>query len=732
MEKKIRIGLRIVHRETVSVILGFFKEGQMARRTHFISLAFVLLLCGFAAAQMTPWLYWTLLPQEQMDMIIGEASGETAWNTIMETGGYNKDRLAEEYAGTFYEVEYIYGQLKHYGLPGAEIVRYPGGETWNGIKGELWETSPKRQKLASYTDMRVLLASGSTNTDVEAELAWVGRGTKEEIESANVEGKIVVTEGSISSVHSLACLQMGAHGVIAISQSRPYFDSLQVPWSGVRGRRGEEEQAPKFGFHLPFREGFILKSRLLRNEKITVHAQVEATMEAYELQNVVCHIPGTDPEAGEIIFSAHLFEGYTKQGANDNKSGSAGILEVARLLHTLIEDGRLPRPKRTIRFLWGPEFSGTGPWVKANKEIMEETLCNINMDMVGEWLSLNKAFMCLMRTTYGNPHYINDVMENYYRFIGEGSRERIQNRSGAERVPYRTVAPSGADEPFYYSIETHYGASDHEVFNDWGVQVPGVMMIVWPDQWYHTSGDRVDKADPTQLKRVAIIGAAAAYTVASADDSMAIKIAGETASNGTRRLGHQFVVGLEMLNTASAETLTGSFKSAVDQVEAAVANEKATLDSILELAGNKAEVGNYIDKMKKTVDAVGKAHLEALELHMGITAEKLGIKPVKIQLTELEQKAAKIVPKPTARVKEGGYREYRNFITQVPQEEAAKFPYSGRGEIVNTAELQLLIDGKRSVLDIKKMLDAQYSGESKLESIINYIEILKLAGLVEF
>ena len=76
-------------------------------------------------------------------------------------------------------------------------------------------------------------------------------------------------------------------------------------------------------------------------------------MQPYELQNVVCHIPGTDPEAGEIIFSAHLFEGYVKQGANDNKSGSAGILEVARTLHTLIEEGRLPRPKRTIRFLVG-------------------------------------------------------------------------------------------------------------------------------------------------------------------------------------------------------------------------------------------------------------------------------------------------------------------------------------------------------------------------------------------
>jgi len=704
----------------------------MTKRIHILSMTLVILFCGLAVAQMTPWLYWTFLPQEQMDMIVGEASGETAWNTIMETGGYNKDRLANEYADTFYEVEYVYSQLKHYGLPGAEIVRYPGGETWNGIRGELWETNPNRQKLASYTDMRAMLASGSMDTDVEAELVWVGRGTKEEIESAAVEGKIVVTEGSLSSVHNLACMEMGAHGVIAISQSRPYFDSLQIPWSGIRGRRGEDAQQPKFGFHLPFREGFILKSRLLRNEKITVHALVEATMEPYELQNITCHIPGTDPEAGEIIFSAHLFEGYTKQGANDNKSGSAGILEVARTLHTLIEDGRLPRPKRTIRFLWGPEFSGTGPWVKANKEIMEKTLCNINMDMVGEWLSLNMAYMCLMRTTYGNPHYINDVMENYYRFVGEGNRERIQNRSGAERVPHRIVAPSGSDEPFYYSIETHYGASDHEVFNDWGVQVPGVMMIVWPDQWYHTSGDRVDKADPTQMKRVAIIGAAAAYTVATADDSMAKKIAAETASNGTRRLGHQFVVALEMLNSSSEEMFAASYKSAVDQVEAALANEKDTLDSILELAENKADVGDYIDTMKKTVEAVGQAHLKALAAHMEMTADSFGIGHVKIEMTELEKKADSIVPKPTAKVKEGGYREYRNFISQVPAEEAAKYPYAGRGNIANTAELQLLINGKRSVLEIKKMLDAQYSGESKLESILNYLEILKLAGLVEF
>ncbi len=704
----------------------------MDKRLNPILFILVLLTTRFSFAQMTPWLYWTLLPQDQMDYIVGEASGEEAWHTIMETAGYVRVRPTEEYATTFVESQYIYDRLIRYGLPGSEIVRYPGGETWNGIKGELWEVSPKQQKLASYRDLAAMLASGSTDTDVEAELVWVGTGSKEEISKASVAGKIVVTEGSISGVHREACANQGALGVVAISTVGADWDPLQMTFRGIQGRRNaEQDQTLKFGFQLSRREGKFLKARLLDGEKITVRATVESKMEPYELQDVVCHIPGTDPNSGEIIFSAHLFEGYIKQGANDNISGSAGILEVARVLHTLIEDGKLPRPKRTIRFLWGPEFSGTGPWVKANKDLMEKTLCNINMDMVGEWLSKHQAFMCLMRTTYGNPHYINDVMENYYRYVGEGNRERIQNRSGAEKVPRRIVAPSGADEPFYYSIETHYGASDHEVFNDWSVGVPGVMMIAWPDKWYHLSGDNADKADPTQLKRIVIIGAAAAYTIANADDGMAVKIAGETASNGSRRLGHQFVVGLEILNQADGESLAQSFKRARLHVEMALINEKETLESILELAENKTSISQYIKQMQKTIDTVGKSHLAALQTHMEAIAGKLGVRPVRVTLNEMERRAARIVPKPTSLVKKNGYREYRTFIDQVPKEEKDKYPY-GRDGIPSTGELQCLINGKRSVLEIANMLDVQYSQKSNLESVMNFIQVLKLAGLISF
>lgn len=706
---------------------SLLQEENVMKRLPVVYLLGILVTACMAAAQMTPWKIWTLLPENQMDEIIGEASGETAWNTIMETGGYNKDRPDEEYADTFYEAQYIYDQLKRYGLPGAEIVRFPGGKTWDGIRGELWEIEPKRQKLSSYQDLRVMLASGSTSADVKAELVWVGRGTEDEIDAAEVEGKIVVTEGRMSSVHNLACIKNGALGVISMRSSRPYFDPLQIPWEGLRGFRQDPKNQPKFGFFLPIREGNLLKERLLDGEKIVVHAQVESQMKDYEIQVVVCHIPGTDDDAQEIIFSAHLFEGYTKQGANDNKSGSAAILEVARVLHTLIEEGRLPRPKRTIRFIWVPEFSGTIPWVKANKDLMEKTLCNINLDMVGEWLIKNLAYMTMVRTSYGNPHYMNDVMENYFRYVGEGNVDRYAARGKLRRI----VAPSGADEPFYYLIETPSGASDHMVFNDWGVQVPGVTFNAWPDQWYHTSGDRVDKADPTQLKRVAIIGAAGAYTVANADNFMAKKIAAETTSNGTRRLGHQFVIALEMLNDATAKTLNDAYKAARAQIEAALANEKATLTTIQELAEDRKGVDSYLGIMKDTVESVAKAHLQALETHMKGVAQELGVGAAEIVWTGLEKEAAKIVPKPTARVKENSYRGYSQLISKVPKAERDKFPYSRR-DIASTSELQCLIDGERSVLDIKQSLDAQYQDKSDLKSVLNYVQVLKLAGLVDF
>jgi hypothetical protein len=679
----------------------------------------VLVVGVTVGAQMTPWLQWTLLPRTHMSEIIGEASGENAWKMIMETGGYDKDRTPDEFSGLFHETQFYLDKVKSYKLPGAEVVKFPGGQTWDAAKGELWEVTPMRQKLASYVDMAAMLASGSMTGEATGELIWVGSGSVADFTGKDVTGKIVVTEGSAGIVHQLACIDRGALGVISIQGTRPYFDPLQIGWASVRGTA---DKPAKFAFQIPPREGDYLKRRLLSGAKITVNAKVESATRAYEEQNLVWHIPGTDPTAGEILFSAHLFEGYVKQGGNDDISGSATVVEIGRVLNTLINEGRLPRPKRTIRFIIGPEFSGTGPWAKANKALMDKTLCNINLDMVGLLLSKSQSFMCLMRTTFGNPHYINDVMENYYRFVGEGNRERIQNRSTAYPVLERIVAPTGVDEPFYYSIETHYGASDHEVFNDWGVQVPGIMMIDWPDRWYHTSGDHVNNTDPTELKRVAVIGAAAAFTIANADDDMALKIASETAGNGAQRIGHQLARGIAEMDAATDATFADTYKGAREHIDANVINEKNTLETINELAADKARVAAHVAALQKSIEQTAAAQLAAIDAHMKVVAARLKAQPVVLKATELELKAATIVPKQTPKVTANGYRGYAELL---PAAETAKF----RG--LDTGELQRLVNGRQSVLDIKKMLEAQGPAKADLQMMIDYVNLLAKVGLVE-
>ncbi|MCK5820845.1 MAG: DUF4910 domain-containing protein [Bacteroidales bacterium] len=693
-------------------------------------LIFTLLFIALQVkAQFNPHYQWTLLEQGLMDEIIGEASGETSFNHILEMSSYNRNRPTEEYATTLLEADYVLKKLKEYGLDGAKIERFESGrQAWDGIRGELWEISPGKKKIADYDDLRAMLASGSKNADVEAELIWVEEGREKDFENIDVDGKIVVTSGSPGGVHGVA-VSKGALGVISFYSPRPLVDPIQIPWSGIRSRRSSNGEASesKFGFLLPPREGHILRDRLIRGETIKVHAIVETQMLDLDLQVPTCIIPGTDKDADEIIFSAHLFEGYTKQGSNDNISGSAVILEVARMLRTMIDDGRLAPPARTIRFIWVPEFSGTIPWVKAHKDIMEKTLCNMNLDMVGLWLSKSQSFFNLERTTYGNAHYLNDVVENYFRYVGETNRVSLV-LSGRSGYLNRIVAPSGTDEPFYYAVEHHYGASDHEVFNDWGVGVPAIMLITWPDNYYHTSEDRADKCDPTQLKRTCVISAASAYTIASADADMVSSIAGEVFSNGTRRIGQQAARAFDMLRKVNIENFESTYKLSRSFIEGAGLNEAETLETLLELEPGDVATAEYIAGKVSLIKQIANSQAQGLDQLMESMAKKLGVKTISLKPGKLEKKAMQIIPQETALVKENGYSGYRSAIQEIPRE--AAMAYSRK--IGNTSELQRLCNGKHNALEIKKLLDTQYRKVSDLETILDYLEVLKESGLIVY
>ncbi|MFP4065137.1 MAG: M28 family peptidase [Bacteroidales bacterium] len=697
-------------------------------------LGVLLCLSAFVYGQYTPWYYWTFLPEEQINEIIGETSGETAFHTIIETAGYTRNRPEEEYHTTFRESAYIYEQLQSYGIDEADLVRVPArnDETWNGIRGELWETAPGKSKIVSYRDNAFQLTQGSNDADLSAELVWVGKGSQDEVNGSDVEGKIAVGHGNVSYIHRNA-IMAGAIGVVAISDSRNYIDPLQVPAGrigDVRNPDTGETWPAGFAFQMNIREGQYLRNRLMRGETIMARALVETSMEPYEIQNVEATILGENPEETGVILSAHIFEGLVKQGANDNKSGGAAILEVARVLNTLIEEGRIPRPKRSIRFIWAPEFSGTRPWVETNFEDIREAYCNINMDMVGEWLSLNKSTFSLMRTTFGNAHYVNDVVENYFRFIGEGNMEKIHNRQSTYPVAHRIVAPYGADEPFRYSIEPHYGSSDHEVFNNFGVRIPGVMLIAWPDQWYHTSGDVADKADPTQLKRAVVIAAASAYTIANANDEMAVKIAGEIAGNAASRLGHQLQVSMDMISKSNRANLQIRYREADELLQAHLLNELATVESVYELMEDASWGNDYIEDMKTSIEAVGVSHRNALQAQMQTRSRLLDMDPVSPEtLTADEEQASMLIPAYTPGTYKGGPNILNESLAALPEEVSEEYPVEGR---INRTEIARLVNGEYSIYTIKIMLDAQQEDKNNLQDIMNFFQQMKIAGLVEF
>ncbi|HVV47165.1 MAG TPA: M28 family metallopeptidase [Bryobacteraceae bacterium] len=131
----------------------------------------------------------------------------------------------------------------------------------------------------------------------------------------------------------------------------------------------------------------------LPGAKATFH--VENTLRKIQSQNVVAKLEGSDPaRANEyVIYTAHWdhlgwdtsIEGdQIFNGAADNASGSAGLIEIARAFTKLY-----PRPKRSILFLsvtaeeqglLGAEYYAENPLYD-----LKYTLADINMDGLNLW-----------------------------------------------------------------------------------------------------------------------------------------------------------------------------------------------------------------------------------------------------------------------------------------------------------------------------------------------------------
>lgn len=240
-----------------------------------------------------------------------------------------------------------------------------------------------------------------------------------------------------------------------------------------------------FGFVISPREGEKLEKELKKGKKKT-YVEIESSFFPSKMKIVSAKIEGEKDE--EIILISHLC--HPKPGGNDNASGVGLSLEIARVLK------KFKKPKRGIRILLVPEVHGTAAFISENRNF----LCGLNLDMVGENQFLCNSPLLIEKTPDATPFFGNYLLQE----ILEEVKKEVSNFQNTFKYPL-----------FMSSVTPFSGGSDHWILSDPTVGIPTPMLIHWPDKFYHTSFDTIDKVDEKELKRVGVIATTYLYFIAN-------------------------------------------------------------------------------------------------------------------------------------------------------------------------------------------------------------------------
>jgi len=577
----------------------------------------------------------TLLTQQQMTAIINEVSGDRAMNHLLELVPYQRVRPPSEYDGPFRESAVLAAMAKSYGYTNVSIEVYQtGGTAWQPTQGELWMTTPKNVKLFDIHDIPLALPALNANGDLSGELIDVGPGRAQDFEGKDVKGKFVLTSGATGTVYA-AAIQRGALGVLgisAISPQRAVDFPTQIVNSTVNAQPGTVAWSvtPEVRHNL---------AALLLREKITIRSIVKSTQVPIKSEYVHAEIPGDGSTTQEVAISGHLYEGVIKQGANDDNSGVALTLEIGRAYIKLINEGKLPRPRRTINFQWVPEIAGTNAYLNKYPEKKKNIIGTLNFDMEGIRIAMSRSFWVLQRTPDTFPSYLNDIAQSMMEYIADISRERVRfRRSLSGYAPTQPVeSVHGSKDAFYIKIDKHYGSSDHVTYMQHGI--PAVMFITWPDMWYHSSEDTPNKQDPTQYKRAAAVGLGSLAVLSEGTDAMAARVVAENLGRGLSRMGESHTKGLGyMADATDAAALTNAYREARVAILHQARIEKEVVKSASVLWTNTAEGAKRTAAFAPLIDGRANALLAETKAAYQLQAAQRGV-PATEPVMSAEDKA---------------------------------------------------------------------------------------------
>ncbi|HEX7374470.1 MAG TPA: M28 family peptidase, partial [Steroidobacteraceae bacterium] len=488
-------------------------------------LAAVLLTEGAVAAPTT------LIDDAVVEALASELSGDSARRTLDVISGSHRMRASR---GFDEAAQFVAARLRDYGLEDVEVMQFAAdGRTmfgtqrsrpaWDVDAAELWELQSENgqwrrsARVADWNSTPLSLAQDSESGDVTTALIDVGSGTDErDYAGKDVRGNLVLVSSQPEDVQALAVDRHGAAGIVSYAQNQRTAwwgeDASLLRWGHLR----TFSATPAFAFMITPQQARAWQARLAEGNPIQLEAHVQARRHEGHYEIVTARIRGADPRLAdqEIAFSCHL--DHPHPGANDNASGCATILEVARTYAKLIREGRLARPARSLRFLWPPEIEGSTILLNARPDLARRFVAVVHMDMVGGGPE-TKAVFHVTESPASLPTFVSDVAKSFGEFVNEQS---LAHASG-ESARYPLVELDGGKEPLLAQMSEFSNGSDNEVFTEGSFRIPTIYLNDWPDRYIHTNRDVPENIDPTKLKRAAFIGAASAWYLANVDTGKA-------------------------------------------------------------------------------------------------------------------------------------------------------------------------------------------------------------------
>jgi len=294
--------------------------------------------------------------------------------------------------------------------------------------------------------------------EVTAELVPAGLGRPQDFPPEGLEGRIALTErGDLSFSEKVT--NAAAAGAAAV-----------VIYNNVEGLfRGDlQEESPIPALSLSQAEGRQLQA-LLEEGPLTVRLSVQSGQETETSQNIIARSPQDDCQ---VIVGAHYDSVAAGPGANDNASGSATLLEIARVLD-------LANQGEGVCFVaFGAEetvLSGSRHFVAAlTSQGQTSPQAMVNLDMVGvgaEWQLM------------GSPSLV----------------EKIDQEAAALGLDPVPTGPRLS--------------GDHLSFMDAGI--PAIFIHRFEDPHYHTESDRAEFVEPQLLEEAAKLALLALAELAS-------------------------------------------------------------------------------------------------------------------------------------------------------------------------------------------------------------------------